>query len=116
MTNDSLGRLFNLSSSGQNYLEEKLEQSLQQLFCRPKIIDISKLAGQASRYFSLWLKDSNSCLFFSACALRNLQKEFDLSPVNDAMSFWKPVCDELNRIEDWTSKDLFNTFNLVPIV
>ncbi len=104
----NLAKLFNFSSCGQRYMEDTLGQSLQQLFSRQKLFDISKLAGQPSRHFSLWLKENNSCMLFSTLAIRDWQKENDPSSMHGPLSFWRPVCDELSKIKDWTSKDLLS--------
>jgi hypothetical protein len=111
-TNGSLSQSLGLSADGTKWLEEKLGRTLEQIFCRPKVLDISKLAREPSRYFSLWLDKHNTCMFFSASAVRrslaSLDRSTDLSSSSRTLFTWQPVFDQLHKIQDWTSKDLLS--------
>lgn len=109
-TNGSFSQSLDLSADATEWLQEKLGLPLVQIFCRSKIVDISKLAKESSRYFSLWLDKHNSCMFFSSAAVRNLLKSLDAAaqPVLLSQVLRIPVLDQLREIKDWTSKDLLN--------
>lgn len=51
--------------------EAELETSICKYFQKPGVIDLSKQAKKASRYFSVWLPESKGLMFLSARAVRN---------------------------------------------
>lgn len=122
---DSLSQILNISDSAREWLEDKFGKSLEQLFCQTKVFDICKLAGDPSRYFSLWFADSRSCMVFSAAAIRPLLKSHRLTeesflkkgsirpeynPINmeaarAVLLLIAPMLVQLRRLGDWTSKD-----------
>jgi hypothetical protein len=102
----SLAHSLGLSADGKDWLEQKLGSSLEKIFYRSKVTDISKLAKEPSRYFCLYVEQNCSYMFFSARAVREMLK----LPIADhpAGWFWQPLLEKLNGVEDWTSKDLLS--------
>ncbi len=103
-----LANLLKISGCGQKWLETHIGKSFTQLFCQPKLLDMDKMVGNASRYFSLWSKENNTCTFFSACAIRNLLREKMAEAEFRRVGSTRisELINQLEQITDWTSKDI----------
>ena len=125
---ENLSKLLNLACDGLDWFENKLGISIKKIFSQPKLIDISKLAREPSRYFSYYLVDYNTCMFFSSAAIRHLRKTifskdtFTITELSDNLdlcdkvkTIWTAIFEKLDGIEDWTSKDLASVFKLTAI-
>ncbi len=128
VNNENLSKLFNLTNDGVAWFENKLGISLVKFFSQARLINISKLAQEPSRYFNYYLSDDNSCMLFSSSAARHFKKDMlsknlfiakELSDNSDLLNkvnrVWQAIFKKLDDIVDWTSKDLENAFKSVGI-
>jgi hypothetical protein len=120
----NLLKVLNLTRKGSFWLENKLGISIENILSRSKIIDLGKLIQEPSRYFSFYIKEYNTCMFFSAASVRSYNQPDSTKNIYIADSLlgntyllarvnliWRDVLKIIGDNIDWTSKDLIRAFD-----
>ena len=107
--------IFGFDRASATTLEAMLGMPLVKYFARSKVCDLSKQAKSASRYFSVYLLESQAIMLLSARSMKADQQVRDQSSLNaatEATEILKRAQLVLKDRSDWTSSDLLKALSV----